>query len=432
MKKTVILLSIFLIALSIHTVFVFGATADQLQSQINEHNQTISQLQQEIAEYQSKLDKTSVEAKSLQSSIQTLELNAKKLGADLNLTQNKISTTDLTIAQLSGQISTKQQQINANKLALADTIRNINESDSNSLFQTMLVYPNLSAFWGQVETLHQFQTKVDASVLTLQGLQNDLLQNKSLTEVKKGDLVGLQNQLSDQKTIVEVNKDQKNKLLVQTKDTEVGYKNLIADRKAKEKAFEDELNAIQAQLKLVIDPKSIPASGTGVLTWPLARHLITQYFGNTAFAQAHAAVYSGQGHNGIDIAASIGTPVMAAAAGTVLGTGNTDQTCPGASFGKWVMIRHNNGLSTLYAHLSVIKASQGDTVNTGDVIGYSGMTGYATGPHLHFTVYASQGVKIMSRASIACGGATYTMPIADLKAYLNPLNYLSSDFTTSL
>jgi len=97
--------------------------------------------------------------------------------------------------------------------------------------------------------------------------------------------------------------------------------------------------------------------------------------------------------------------------------------CPGASYGKWVLVRHTNGLSTLYAHLSVISVSVGDQISGSSVIGYSGNTGYSTGPHLHFTVYATQGVEIMDRKSRVCGGI-YTMPIADLRAYLNPLSYL--------
>lgn len=131
------------------------------------------------------------------------------------------------------------------------------------------------------------------------------------------------------------------------------------------------------------------------------------------------------GHNGTDIGVSIGTPIYAADAGVVLGTGNTDLTCPGASYGKWVFIQHPNGLSTIYAHLSLIKSEAGETVTRGELIGYSGATGYVTGPHLHFGVYASQGVKIMTMQSKVCG-TTYTMPIADFKAYLNPLLYLQS------
>ena len=83
--------------------------------------------------------------------------------------------------------------------------------------------------------------------------------------------------------------------------------------------------------------------------------------------------YNGQGHDGVDFGAAIGTPVYAALDGVVEGTGNTDLVCPGASFGKWIFIQHANGLSTMYAHLSLIKVSQGQTVRTGDIIGYTGV-----------------------------------------------------------
>jgi murein DD-endopeptidase MepM/ murein hydrolase activator NlpD len=91
------------------------------------------------------------------------------------------------------------------------------------------------------------------------------------------------------------------------------------------------------------------------------------------------------------------------------------------------MVRHPNGLATLYAHLSQIGVSSGQAVDAGTVVGYSGMTGYATGPHLHFGVYASAGVQISTLS--ADRGATspcahVSMPIAPLNAYLNPLNYL--------
>ena|SRR5258708_5451936 len=133
--------------------------------------------------------------------------------------------------------------------------------------------------------------------------------------------------------------------------------------------------------------------------------------------------YNGLGHNGIDLRATIGTPVKSAGDGVVMGTGNTDLVCRGASYGKWVMIKHNNGLSTLYGHLSLIKVGAGDTVTTGQTIAYSGQTGYATGPHLHFTVLASDAARIVQYPSKVCKGV-YTLPVADTRAYLNPLLYL--------
>jgi murein DD-endopeptidase MepM/ murein hydrolase activator NlpD len=152
---------------------------------------------------------------------------------------------------------------------------------------------------------------------------------------------------------------------------------------------------------------------------------VTQYFGNTAFAASGA--YKGKGHNGIDIGVPNGTPLKAALSGTVVGTGNTDSVRGCYSFGKWVLIKHSNGLSTLYAHLSKIAVSSGQQVSTGQLIGYSGETGYATGPHLHFGVYVSSATQIMklgdaTNSKSACSSAT--MPIAPLSAYLNPMNYL--------
>ncbi len=398
---------------------------DDLKQKIDSNSNTIKQLQQEIAELSGKLDSTSAQRKTLQNTINQLELNSKKLQAQIDLTKKSINTTDLQIKELAVGITEKAQKINQNKQALAENLRRINEFDSQSVLQTVLIYPNISTFSNQIEAISEFQEGVRNKLDDLQNLKKTLEVNKNQTEVKKTELVTLESKLADQNTVIKVNKSEKDKLLTQTKNQESTYKQLIADKVAKQKAFEKELNDFQSQLNIALDPSKIPGAKAGLLAWPTAKHTITQYFGNTDFAQAHAAVYNGSGHNGIDIGIPIGTPVMSAGVGTVMGTGDTDTACPGASFGKWVFVQHNNGLSTLYAHFSVIKVSKGDKVNAGDVLGYSGMTGYATGPHLHFTVYASQGVQILSRASKSCNGGVYTMPIADLKAYLNPMSYLS-------
>ncbi len=68
--------------------------------------------------------------------------------------------------------------------------------------------------------------------------------------------------------------------------------------------------------------------------------------------------------------------------GVVGGVGDTDVQCKGASFGKFVFIKYNNGLASTFGHLSLIKASKGQVVSRGDVVGYSGSTGYSTGTYL--------------------------------------------------
>lgn len=90
------------------------------------------------------------------------------------------------------------------------------------------------------------------------------------------------------------------------------------------------------------------------------------------------------GHKGVDLRAPHGTPIMAAAGGTV--------TLAGVyrNYGNCVIIDHGNGFSTLYAHASSLCVRQGDKVSAGEVIALVGSTGYSTGNHLHFEVYVGE------------------------------------------
>lgn len=95
----------------------------------------------------------------------------------------------------------------------------------------------------------------------------------------------------------------------------------------------------------------------------------------------------GGGHYGVDFAASVGTPIYAAASGTVkiARVGSMSRTSNGG-YGTYVVITHPNGTQTWYAHMSKLGTSSGAQVNKGEVIGYVGSTGRSTGPHLHFEV----------------------------------------------
>lgn len=91
------------------------------------------------------------------------------------------------------------------------------------------------------------------------------------------------------------------------------------------------------------------------------------------------------GHKGLDMAAAYGTPIYAAASGTVMVANSTDEW--GDSWGYYVSIYHNDTYSTLYAHCSSLTVSEGQYVEQGQLIGYVGLTGNTTGYHLHFEVY---------------------------------------------
>ena len=400
------------------TFFSSAQTASDLSTKISQRNNDIAALEQEMAQYQGQLDTLGKQKSSLNGSIKQLDLTRKKLEADIAVTKKKIEKTNLTIQSLSSQIGVKENLIGSDVNAIAAGIKNTNEFESTDLLETMLSNDSFTDVWNDIDDIVSIREKIRGTIVELKQVKGQLEDTRTETVAAKNELTTLQKELAVQKKIVDQNTADKKKLLSQTKNSEANYQKLLADRLAKKNAFEQELLDYESQLKFILDPSLLPKNH--VLNWPLDSITITGYFSKNA----NRKLYSNGFHNGVDFKASIGTPVKAMADGTISGTGDTDVACSGASFGKFVFIKYNNGLASIYGHLSLISSSVGQKVNRGDIVGYSGNTGYSTGPHLHVSVYAGTAVSMQSRASAACGGHTYYMPIAPVDAYLDPMIYL--------
>jgi murein DD-endopeptidase MepM/ murein hydrolase activator NlpD len=160
----------------------------------------------------------------------------------------------------------------------------------------------------------------------------------------------------------------------------------LSSIKVNEKAFAEEANklaAVSASLAARIraaesrapaPPTGTPAVSSSGLIWPVSGP-ITSPYGPRCLPNGDCSF-----HPGVDIGASSGTPIRAAAAGTVIYAGWL------GGYGNLVVIDHGNGLATAYGHQSSIAAANGAWVSQGQVIGYVGCTGYCFGPHLHFEV----------------------------------------------
>ncbi len=399
---------------------VYADDAADLKKQIDERNKNIAQLEQEIAEYTKLVDKTSGQAKTLATSIKSLQTQGKKLDLDIKLTNTKITNTQQKITLLTDDISQKQQDIDREKSALIETINAIDQIDST---HPLIAFASAEGGHSKIDGLFQnayLGSAIRDDIQNLLVLKTDLQGKQKDSIAQKADLMTLQDNLKDQKSLVLDNQKQQDQLLKDTKNQESTYQQIVVDKQKKKAQFEKELFDYEAQLQYILNPSSLPTSGSSPLAWPLDSIYITQLFGKT---EASGRLYVSGTHNGVDFKATQGTAVKAMGSGTVLGVGDTDVTCPRASFGRWVFIKYNNGLSSTFGHLSVIKAQIGDKVKTGDIVGYSGNTGYSTGAHLHVSIYASDGVEVQTLPSKACNGKLYTMPIAALNAYLDPMLY---------
>ncbi len=418
--------NIFLLTLVVLTIFSVGlkksnaVSIEELQKDIEVKSKEIDALNKEIEQLGQKIETTTATGQTLQGAIKNLNNSGVQLNSQVKLTENKISKTDLSIQEIGFEIGSKEDKINQNLDIIANTIRNINFSENISAIATILSQKNLSSVWENLDTLEKFQTSIKDQIHSLRGFKTELEIKKAQTEKLKKEYEGLKSQLVDQKKIVDQNKKEKATLLSATKNEEANYKKILAEKKALSDAFLKEIFDIESQIKIIIDPNSIPKATKGLLTWPVDNVRITQYFGDTSFAKTGA--YNGKGHNGIDLGVPMGSPVKAVLGGKVEETGNTDVLPRCLSYGKWVFIRHNNGLSSVYGHLSLIKAKAGDVVKAGDIVAYSGSTGYSTGPHLHLSLFASQGVSVQPLSkSINC--KNLRIPMASQNAYLDPFPY---------
>ncbi|MEX0933288.1 MAG: peptidoglycan DD-metalloendopeptidase family protein [Candidatus Paceibacterota bacterium] len=425
--RFVLRLTVCLLFATFLSAFFLSASAQnatEIEKKIELRSSDIDRLEREISQFQQQITSIGREKQTLENEIEVLELSERKLNADIQLAETKIALAEATINSLQAEISVAERKINLNKEAITGTLQAVQKQSDDSLVEAMLRHENLSEYWGQQDMLFAFQSSVSTSVEQLARLRSELENKKASQQALKSEEVALQNELQAKAGLVIENKAEQTRILSVTENKESEYQKLLTEKKKLKTAFEAEIRELESQLNLNVDPGAIPSAAPGVLAWPVDNVYITQYFGNTAFATSNPQIYSGGGHNGIDLGVGIGTSVKSAASGVVVGTGNTDLVCPNASYGQWVLVRHNNGLSTLYAHLSQINVSEGQVVGRGDVVAYSGNTGYSTGPHLHFTVYASDGVKVSTMPSRACGGRNYTLPLADQNGYLNPLSFL--------
>lgn len=413
-----------IMALICAPVFLFAQS--DLEAELEAKRKAKEAIEAELLEDQKKLDAVSAEKNTLNKAVTELDLTVKKLGTEVKLTESKIKETDTKIKNLNLTIEQKEQKIYDFRESIAHGIKSINENDQVPFIFHVLQEGSVAEALKETEQRISLHKNIRSAIRDLSGEQKLLLSDREEREEKKEELLDYKGEIVSQKSLVDANKKEKSTLLEQTKKQEAAYQALVAEKTRLRAAFEDELAAIEAKMNFSLDETSYPKAKNGTLAWPVEHVLITQGFGLTESSARLYSYRTGQWsgkHAGVDFRAN-NDKVFAMADGVVEGAGNTDQVCPKASTGVWVLLKYDNGLANTFFHLSSVVVKKGDRVKAGDLVAYSGNTGYSTAPHLHVGVMPASAVSVTTWASKGCPGKDYTTPVVANSLYLNPLDYM--------
>lgn len=338
-----------------------------------------------LSDTQSQLDGMKNHSKNTQTTITTLKSQESSIRTQISNIQDQISKleksivgTQADIAQrnaeidkLKQEIIQTQKEIDAQYQVLQQRVRVMYEDGHSSYLEVVFSSTSFSDLLDRLQLLSTIAAQDKRVLADIRDSKATLDKQQSQVKTQLAQVQAAYQTLVSQKSQQETAQNTETHLLSQVHDK----------RLSEESALKGE-NAAMQNLKSLIQQLQASEGGyTGSAsgwTWPVpGHHTISSGYGERSWSDG-----SNEFHNGIDIPAPVGTPMVAATSGRVLYAG------PASGFGDWIVIESAGGLIEIYGHMYAyeIKVQPGQIVKTGQQIAGVGSNGFSTGPHLHFTV----------------------------------------------
>jgi len=325
----------------------------------------------------SQISRVTSQIRSLQGQVGSASTRLGVLEQNLALHQRKLDTLTQIFQLETRRLVFLRRQYAQAQARLNDRLISIYESDNPDTLAVVLSSSSFTDLLDQLDYLSQIAAQDHRIAREVQTARDEMHRTRERTKkVRHGVAVETHTiaaRTSEQRTV-------RDRLLASQHslaDARAEKSRRLATVRESKKEFLHEIDGLQAQsAALGAQIRSAQSSGptdstpsSSGLIWPVSGP-ITSPFG----------MRWGRMHEGIDIGAASGTPIHAAAGGTVIYAGWM------SGYGNLVVIDHHNSLATAYAHQSAIATGVGASVSQGQVIGYVGCTGHCFGPHLHFEV----------------------------------------------
>jgi len=358
---------------------------DALNQKISDKKNSIDSLQKQIDAYTENIKIKQAEAKDLNDQIGILNNEIAKINLNIEVTNQKIEEANLEIQSLNIKIDQLQKQIDDLKIKISQYIRLIYKNDQISYLEVMLTNDNFSSFFDQLKYAEEIHSNLKNSLTKFVQNQADLeIEKQNLeAEVKKEE--DLKNQLQRQMAELNEKNSAKQIVLLQTNLTQKQYQSYLSQLKSQQQKINSDIVSLEKSIREKLAEEAAGQTlGSSKLDWPVdPSRGISAYFHDKDYPFKY--IFE---HSGIDIRAYQGTKIKAPAngyVGKIQFAGNKNYA--------YILLIHNDGISTVYGHISATYVKTNDFVTRGQVIGLSGgMPGsvgagpLTTGPHLHFEV----------------------------------------------
>jgi peptidoglycan DL-endopeptidase CwlO len=357
-----------------------SAHAEDLQSKLESKQAKLSHVRERkgvltttISSYGDRIDKLTAEVASLRTEESAVRerLAAKQAELDSAVAELDVAKRHLAVVRA---------RLRRSLVALRDRLVAMYENGTPDMLNVILESDGYQEVVDRTEYLERIHGMDEAVVTRVRDLRDQvrgtvarLRSAKDRIESARDAIAVEERALADARKAVE---DRQSKLVATRAEREEALEKI----NSVEEDLDGDVSAIQGELAATLagfGSAPLPAgpiqpgNGSGLI-WPVSGPVVSPF-----------GMRWGQMHEGIDIAVPEGTPIRAAASGTVvLQQGEAES----GGYGNFTCIDHGGGLSTCYAHQSAFAVSAGQSVSQGDVIGYSGCTGHCFGPHVHFEV----------------------------------------------
>jgi len=368
-----------------NTLYANHPDVQDLNQRIDDNKNKIENLEKAADDYEEKIEQYKNQSASLKNQLALMDNQILKLEIDIKTSQLQIDKSKLEIESLELQVSKEEKEINSQKKNIIEYIRLINKNDQKSYLEILILNESFSEFFNQINYIEEIQNNIKKTVDHLQFLKTTLEIQKADKERKQQELEDLKQELEQKKIKLEADLKAKEILLIETKSSEIEFERLLVESKQRQNQIDTEILNLEERVKDRIAQLRTGSSSprSTLVYWPTpAPHYITAYFHDPDYPYRY--VFE---HPAIDIRAQQGTPLKSPADGYVA-------RAKDAGYGySYITLIHDNGISTVFGHVSAIYVEEDTFVKAGEVIGLSGgMPGtpgagrLTTGPHLHFEV----------------------------------------------